>query len=175
MINYYKTYYWKNGKPYGKERVDPSTIAIAYRILVDPYYKRFTIEKYQDALFEDCVYDSLLLDFRHLKKEDQQSWQREILEETHEFTKALIRNQDDRAILIENLQFEGERCRKCMIFSIHDVLLSTHKMFYTVLGDPFNGVVLYDKEGNIVMKKTYEIDPVTEEFTQLLSEEWEFS
>lgn len=172
-MTYYKEYYWKKGKPYGKEPVDPKTSPLSYRIIVDPYYKRFSVEKYLKGRFEECVYDSLLLDFRHLQKDDQQAWQREILEETLEYTKGIIRNQDDRAILIETLQFEGERCRVCTIFSIHGVLLSTHRMSYTALGDPFNGVTLFDKEGRIVMQKTYEIDPLTEEFTLLLSEEWE--
>jgi hypothetical protein len=172
MIKYFTSYYWKNGKPYGLGVVDPSQVEFSYKIVVDPYYKRFSIERYQRHHFEKMIYDSSLLDFRHLKPADQAAWQRELIQEEPDKIKYLLRNQEDRAILIETLLFENQRCRSCQLHSIHGFFLSTHHLCYTSLQDTFNGVILFDAENRPVLLKTYEIDPLTEEFTTLIQEEW---
>lgn len=172
MFKHFQNYYWKAGKPYGLGVVDPIQAPYSYRIVVDPYYKRFSIEKYRYAGFEKIVYDSLLLDFRHLTLKDQMAWQREVLKEENDQSVCLLRNQEDRAVLMEILTFEQNQCRTCLTSSAHGIPLALHRMYYRSLQDPFDGVILYDLEGRPVMMKTYETDPQTGEFTILLSEEW---
>jgi hypothetical protein len=172
MFKHFQDYYWKEGKPYGRKEVDSSQTPYSYKIIVDPYYKRFSIEKYYFAKFDRVIYDSYLLDFRHLTLKDQMAWQREVLREEKDLSVCLLRNQDDRAILIETLLFEGEQCRECTTRSVHGIDLCIHRMYYRSLQDRFNGVVLYDNEGHPVMMKMYETDPLTGEFTNLLFEEW---
>lgn len=172
MYKHYKNYYWKMGKPYGAEEVDPSQAPFSYKIVSDPYFRRFSIEKYLLTRFEKVVYDSILLDFRHLSLKDQMAWQREVLKEEEDRTICLLRNQDDRAVLMETLTFDQNHCRTCTTHSVHGILLAVHRMFYRALQDAFDGVVLYDLEGRAVMMKSYETDPLTGEFTNLISEEW---
>ena len=172
MYAHFLDYYWKGGKPYGREAADASNTPASYKIIADPYYKRFTIEKYRFKAFDKIIYDSALLDFRSLKEKDQSQWWREILKEEKVSSRCLLRNQDDRAILFESLTFEGAMCRKCETLSIHGIPLAHHLMHYRKLNDTFDGVVLYDSERRPVMMKVYECDDETGEFTQLLSEEW---
>ncbi|MFI0435255.1 MAG: hypothetical protein ACH350_05945 [Parachlamydiaceae bacterium] len=173
MFKYFQDYYWKNGKPYGRNEVNPSVSPTSYKIVVDPYFKRFSIEKYLFSNFDKIIYDSILLDFRLLTLEDQTAWQRERLKEEKNSSTTLLRNQDDRVILTESLIFENNQCRSCIIRSIHGVRLSTHRMYYRHVNDQFDGVVLYDNEERIVMMKIYDIDVLTKEFTNLLFEEWD--
>jgi hypothetical protein len=172
MIKHFRTYYWKAGKPYGLDVVDPAQQNFSYKIIADPYYKRLSIEKFHYTQFEKTIYDSLLLDFRHLTLDDQVAWQREVVKEGENQSVCLLRNQDDRTILMETLFFENQLCRSCQTSSIHGVPLAVHRMYYQCLHDAFNGVVLYDLEEHPVMMKLYEIDPLTKEFTTLLKEEW---
>lgn len=172
MINLYLDYYWKNGKPYGKGLMPVNHSGEAYKIVVDPYYKRFSLEKYSKGQFIKVLYDSLLLDFRHLTAKDQYAWEKTVIEETPEIVRCLLRNQDDRAILVETHAFTGRRCRSCTLHSVHGVLLSKHCMYYRELQDPFDGIILWDAEERPIMKKTYAIDPETGEFSDLIHEEW---
>lgn len=174
MIKHFKDYYWKAGKPIGKEVIDPSS-PISYKIIVDPYFRRFSVEKYLEGTFDRVIYDSYLLDFRHVKPHEQAAWQREITEESDQKMVCFLRNQEDRAILIESHTYENGQARSCTLHSIHGIELSTHRMFYKALNDPFDGVVLYDIENRPIMKKTYEVDSESGEFTTLLSENWEMS
>jgi len=172
MFKHFQEYYWKDGKPYGRHAVDPSSTPTSYKVIVDPYFKRFSVEKYHHSHFEKIIYDSALLDFRHLTLKDQTAWHREVLQEENDTSTCLLRNQDDRAILIEDLVFEENQCRMCTTRSIHGVTLSMHRMYYRNLQDPFDGVILYDNEERPVMVKMYESDPLTGEFTHVLLEEW---
>ena len=172
MYKQYRNYYWKMGKPYGCEEVDASLAPFSYKIVSDPYFKRFSIEKYLFAHFDKVVYDSALLDFRHLSLKEQIAWQREVLKEEGDRSICLLRNQDDRAVLMETLTFHQNQCRTCETSSVHGLPIARHRMFYRSLQDPFDGVVLYDLEGRPVMMKIYETDPLTGEFTNLVSEEW---
>lgn len=172
MFKHYETYFWKDGKPYGAKETAQDGSPSSYKIVVDPYYKRFSIEKYQFAFFEKIIYDSNLLDLRHLTIKDQMAWQREVLNEEPDSSRCLLRDQNDRAILYEALTFEKELCRSCVTSSVHGVPIAVHRMYYSQLDDPFNGVVLFDIENRPVMMKVYEIDPITNEFTHLISEEW---
>lgn len=173
MIPYYQDYYWRNGKPVGRNLVDSQDAPQAYKIVIDPYFKRISIEKYLKGRFDKVVYDSQFLDFRKLKPAEQTAWSRELLHEDSTKTVHLMRDHYDRLILIETSLFEGNQCRECRISSIHGVLVSIHRMYYKALGDTFNGVILYDLEEKPVMSKEYEVDPVTGEFTNLIREEWE--
>lgn len=176
MIKHYQSYYWKKGKPYGRDKIeDPTTSLLSYKIVPDPYYRRFSIEKYKKGKFEKIVYDSFLFDFRHLKPEEQAAWQKELIEENNETTRCLLRNQDDRAVLFETYSFHNDHCRSCMIYSIHGLYVAKNCMYYCHLGDSFNGVVLYDSENQPVMMKTYTFDLTSGEFSNLLSEEWDMS
>ena len=173
MIPHYEDYYWKNGKPYGLKAIDPSATPLSYKIVVDPYYRRFSVEKYRFNHFDKLLYDSYLLDFRHLKPMNQTAWQKEQLSHENDIISCLIRNQDDRTILKETHYFEQGRPRLCKIESVHGTPLSTHRIFYADLGDSFNGVTLFDLEERIVMTKKYAIDSSTHEFTELLEECWD--
>ena len=169
---YYSNYFWKDGKPYG-QTLTASDAEICYKIVADPYYKRISIERYSQGRFMATIYDSLLLDFRRLKTWDDTAWQREQLEDNSQTRICILRNPDDRILFIETLSFVETYCHLCTLHSCHGLLLSTHRMFYSARGDIFDGVVLYDSEGRTVMRKHYQIDPATGEFSQLLKEEWE--
>lgn len=174
MNMHFCDYYWKAGKPYGRDKVNFDQPA-SYKIIADPYYKRICVEKYAYGKFTGIVYDSLLLDFRHLQSPDHLAWQREILKEEKDKTVCLLRNQDDRVIFLESLYFEGHLCRSCILHSVHGVHLSTHSMYYESLQDSFNGVILYDIEKRPVMKKSYTVNTFTGEFEELILEEWDMS
>lgn len=172
MFKYYKDYFWKEGKPFGIDEINPSQTASSYKIVSDPYLKRLSIEKYHYQFFDKIIYDSLLLDFRQLSVKDQTAWEREMIKEDEGQSFCLLRNQEDRVILIETLTYESNYCRSCLISSVHHTPLSIHRMYYRELHDPFDGVVLYDMEKHPVMLKMYEINSITREFNQLLYEEW---
>jgi hypothetical protein len=177
MYKHFENYYWKMGKPYGKGTTD-SSAETSYKIIVDPYFKRFSIEKYRYGTFEVILYDSLLLDFRHLKPINQNAWDRIELTDALETTpahlkKSLIKNQDDRIILKEEHFYEKERSKSCRLYSIHGILLSTHRLYYTDLGDSFNGVILFDVEERPVMMKRYEFNSERQDFTDLIEEVWD--
>lgn len=173
MYKHYRNYYWKKGKPCGVEETDAAATPISYKIIVDPYFKRFSIEKYQLARFDQVIYDSMLLDFRHLTLKDQIAWQREILTEEENLSVCLLRDQDDRAVLIETLTYDRNLCRSCIASTVHGVTVAIHRMYYRDQNDPFDGVILYDSEERPVMRKSYERDPKTGEFTVLIKEEWD--
>ena len=168
MAEKFLDYIWKNGKPKGiQSNADGD---VAYKIVADPYFKRISIEKYQGDCLVGVIYDSALLDFRHLKPAEQNAWQKMVVSEEGNRMISHIRNQDDRLILIEEYRFENQICRGCSTRSSHGVLISEQKIFYEHLGDSFNGVVLFDSNRHIVMYKRYTLDPITQAFTDLLEE-----
>lgn len=173
MFKHFQEYYWKDGKPYGRQEVDPTEVSCSYKVIVDPYYKRFSVERYRLTRLDKVIYDSYLLDFRHLTLKGQTAWHREVVKEEESSSLGLLRNQEDRAILFEGLAFEKDLCRECTTTSIHGIHLATHKMYYKSLGDDFNGVILYDIEERPVMMKVYEVDDDGNEFTNLLLEVWD--
>lgn len=171
MSIHYRDYVWKEGIPYGIGATNDCK-GMTYKIAMDPYRKRIAIERYENNVFCSVVYDSALLDFRHLKPAEQTAWQKVILSENSEKIVAAIYNQDDRLALIETYSFEGKFCRKCVSTSSHGIVLSHQKIFYQVLGDAFNGVLLQDINQHPVMFKRYESDSEGE-FTELIEEIWD--
>ena len=163
MSIHYRDYRWKEGIPYGIEKCSPS--GVTYKIPMDPYRKRISVEAYRDGAFERLIYDSHLLNFRHLKPEVMLAW-----EQTNTGTCTEIRDQDDRLLCIETYTFDGELCRECRITSPHGILIGTHKMHYKALGDTFNGVILFDANDRPVLSKTYEVDEESGQYTELKSE-----
>lgn len=148
MNKYFKNYIWKSGTPYGIHPVDqPEKENISYKIIMDPYRKRISIESYSKGTFTAVIYDSILLDFRKLNPQEQLAWQRETIKETAEELVSLIRNSEDRVILLEEQYFVQQRCSECRIYSPNRIHLSTHKM----VG---NEVILFDANGVMVMKQT---------------------
>lgn len=172
MTECYRDYVWRDGCPVGKIRCVLDAEGICYKIITGPYHKRISIEKYQDGVFQDTLYDSILLDFRRLKGGEPPEWERVLLSEKEGEMRILIRDQEDRALFIEVHQFQEGICRQCSLLSIHGVFLSLHRFLCADLGDPFDGVQLMDREQKIVMRKKYLLDPTTREFTQLLAEYW---
>lgn len=175
MHPYYRDYCWQNGVPRGCGRVpdtDLSLHAVAYRIIDDPYRKRFSVERYRDGLFDVIAYDSQLLDFRKLKPVEQQGWQRQVLETSGDATVCLIRNQEERVLYVERMRFDGTRCRECQLSTPQGVVLSIHRMFYRDLGDGFDGILLHDANDHCVLAKRYAIG-LTGEFSELLEERWD--
>ncbi|GAB4233917.1 MAG: hypothetical protein Tsb0021_13050 [Chlamydiales bacterium] len=175
MPDYFLDYSWKEGKPVGRNLIgDPTSAPLSFRVITDPYFKRYTIEKYRWGIFETLTYDSFLLDFRHLTPRDQLAWQRKNISHSDNKDLYLIRDMNDRVIIIESFVYEGSYCRKCALTSPHGILIGTQRIYYKDLGDPFNGVILFDSEGQKVMKKGYEVDRQGN-FTKLLEENWDFS
>ena len=174
MTRYYKDYVWKNGMPYGIQPYIEETDkkGISYKISSDPYHKRVSIEKYLEGEFFSIIYDSALFDFRHLKQGEQLAWQKTQIHESENTAVCHIRNQDDRLILIEKYRFENELCRECQAFTSLGTLLSIQKIYYKILNDLFDGVMLFDSQDHKVMSKHYEFDETTREFSHLIKEDW---
>lgn len=168
MNSYYLDYFWDQGIPFGRNPVESCENRIAYKIIMDPYRKHISIEKYKDEIFICTVYDSRFLDFRDLRKGEQLAWQKVPLDEKS----YIIRNQDDRVVFKEIYTFIKNRCRKCDAYSPQGIKLSSQEMFYVDLGDNFNGVILKDIEDRVVLFKEYSIDPQTHEFSELIQENW---
>ena len=172
MNQLYADYYWKKGVPQGVKKLTDPNANIAYKIVTDPYHKRYTLERYHQGKFETLVYDSFLLDFRKLTPVEQMAWQRETVKETPTELVSLIRNVEDRVVLIEHQFFQNSLCKECLIYSPHQLLVSKQKMFYKSLKDPFDGVILFDLNGKPIMRKKYAIGSEGE-FTDLLEECWD--
>lgn len=169
-MKHYQDYVWKEGFPYG---IHPTTATgTSYKIVSDPYNKRVSIEEYQGDDLQRVVYDSALFDFRTLTPAHQTAWEKSVLLRSENTERCLIRNQDDRAVLIEEYTFEGNRCRSCRSFSPHSILISLQSMYYTALGDSFDGVILFDANNKAVMCKKYAVDQESGEFSALLQENW---
>ena len=174
MFPYFRDYYWSKGCPKGRDKLSDKLLLqepLSYRIITDPYYKHITVEKYERGVFVSLVYDSNLLDFRRLKSADQLAWRSSVVSENEGQSTSLIRNQDDRVILLETYYFKAGKCRKCITTSPHRLKVSTQQMFYTELGDSFNGVKLLDADDHPVLVKTYGASPLGE-FTTILTENW---
>ena len=171
MKDHYKNYFWKDGIPYGNDKTEILS-GTTFRILSDPYRKWISIERYESSKFDRVVYDSHLFDFRTLKTLNQAAWQKEPLYEDEHVVKCLLRDQDDRAVLIEEYKFQSGKCKECHTSSIHGLPVSTQNIYYEALGAPFNGVVLFDTNNLVVMEKRYNIEEESGEFGELLSESW---
>lgn len=172
MAKNYSDYSWKQGKPEGIG--EASREGEFFRIVSDPYHKRYTIEKYSEGIFQEIIYDSSLLDFRKINPQHQMAWQREILADSGDVQKCLIRDMDERIIHIEELFFKQGRCRKCFISSVHGIFVAEQKVFLREEGDSFDGVILFDRLGKTVMYKKYSLGN-DGEFEQVLEECWEVS
>ncbi|MBA3816099.1 MAG: hypothetical protein H0X29_06200 [Parachlamydiaceae bacterium] len=173
MSKFFEDYVWKNGKPYGTTKKLLPKNEITYRVIADPYYKRISIEKYFDKLFDSVVYDSALFDFRHLKPAEQNAWQKVFVSQAENKTICHIRNQDDRLVLVEEYTFENNLCRECHSYSPHGILVSSQKIYYKTLNDQINGATLFDRNNHPVMYKTYQVNPATNEFSELIFEQWD--
>lgn len=168
---FFKDYCWRKGRPFGINALQSPLEegVLAYKIVADPYLKRLSVESYRNDFFEGTIYDSTLLDFRSLMCEIPPSWERSSL---GGLVTAVVRDICDRAIWTEEYAYEGEYCRLCRVHSAHGLLLSTHRLFYTVLGDKCDGVILYDAAGKAVFAKRYDVDEEGA-FSTLLEENWE--
>lgn len=177
MSKLYKDYFWKEGIPYGMGTLESheNVSSEAYKIVMDPYRKRISIEKYIGEKFNGVIYDSALFNFRHLKPAEQMAWQKFTILETPEKIESLIRNQDDRVVVREVYSFEKGFCRECQAFSPQGYPISIQRMYYTALNDPFNGVVLFDTLQHPVLYKKYSVNEETGEFAELLEEQWDMS
>jgi len=163
-------YTWKEGRPLPRKKLStPLENGPSFKIISDPYHKHITVELYQNGRYECTIYDSSLLDFRKLKPVDQTGWSREILDD-----KVIIRDMDDRVVHIEVYEFEDNFCRTCKVYSPHNWLTSTHRLYYQALGDPFNGVVLFDNYEKPVLVKKYKVNQKNE-FTELIQEDWDMN
>ena len=145
MIPYYHSYSWKNGLPVGNSKTqDPTKEKSSYAILSDPYRKRLSIEKYTYGKFDSVIYDSNLLDFRQLHPSIQERWLRETLDETPDTLTALVRDENHRAILIEEHDYKKSRCS--FLSPLEKKLLG----YQEILEDC---AILYDSEGMVVLEK----------------------
>lgn len=163
-IPHFEDYYWKDGKPVGIKKTS-SDAPTTFRIITDPYKKRFSIEKYALGKCHEVIYDSNLFDFRHLKSGADAAWQRECIEEKEDSILSYIRNMDERIILKEEAFFSGTVCHSCKIYSPHGVLIALQRMLK-------DRVILQDILEHPVLIKHYELD-ASGEFTTLLNEVWD--
>jgi hypothetical protein len=173
MSIHYKQYIWKEGFPVALGSSDPALSPESFKVISDPYRKRISIEKYHYQEFEKIIYDSALLSFKDLKKPEQTGWDIKITDNKNGISQGWLRNQDDRLIAIETYQFDENLCRACKVHSPHGFYLSVHRMYYTHLGDPFDGVILFDANDKPVMFKRYEFDKETCLFSNLMEEQWD--
>jgi hypothetical protein len=175
MTKHYEDYFWKEGIPYGIRHVEnPLNFENeTYKIVMDPYRKFISVEKYFKQDFVRIIYDSKLLNFRFLKTEDTRAWQKIITEETSNKVVCQLRDHDDRLVFIETHLFDNSLCRKCDVKSPHDIAISTQRMYYKLLQDPFDGVILFDSENKPVCFKEYEFDENLNEFTNLICAKWD--
>lgn len=173
MSKHYKDYFWNNGAPQGLQALDLEEVSKedSYKIVSDPYLKHISIEAYEKGHFVKVVYDSQFLNFKKLKPEFQQAWERQLLNDGNE---CLIKDQDDRIILKERYVFKDSLCCECHIFSATDYYLASQYVYYTSLGDLINGVAFYDANDHIVMLKEYQIDELNN-FTEVTKTIWSFS
>ncbi len=177
MAARYKDYFWLKGVPKGRTALDDEqskAAEVSYKIVDDPYHKRYSVERYENGHFNSIVYDSILLDFRHLKPAEQQGWSKETTVTDESTVTCLIRNQEDRLIFLETHLFNGDVCRECTIFSPHGWLLAKSRMFYRSKDDATDGVILLDRQDRPVMYKLYEIGE-DGSFTELIEEQWDLS
>lgn len=172
-MKHYRDYIWKEGIPYGIQiEENISSVGTTYKIVADPYRKWISLEEYHDGKYSKTIYDSLLLDFRKLKPAAQNAWNKIQIKDEDQAITSLIRDHNDRVILFEHYAFEDGRCRSCTATSAFGQTLSHQKIFYKTLGDNFDGVILYDANHYPVMRKKYKVDPESDEFGELLEENW---
>lgn len=177
MTKHYKDYIWKNGKPYGCAALLENTplVGISYKVIADPYYKRISIELYQDGIYQKTIYDSALFDFRHLKPVEQNAWQKQTITESADKMICHIRNQDDRLVLIEEYTFDDNLCVECRSYSPHGNLVAIQKIYYQSKQATFDGVLLYDTNDHLVVSKYYKVNEANGEFSELIEECWDMS
>ena len=165
--NTYLDYRWNGGRPEGISPVQGDAAhqeGTVYKITSDPYHKRIQVERYEKGVFAAIDYDNALFDFRWVDVAAQGGWEKQWFSETE----CWIRNVDDRVILSESYTFDGDLCLRCEARSPHGVLVSVQAMNYTSRNDDFDGVVLYDATGRVVMEKRYCVGP-DGQFTTLIS------
>ena len=136
-------YFWQKGKPKTSKKLKPEVCKnapLAYRIMSDPYKKRYSIEKYENGCFSYCVYDSNLFDFRLLEIQEPLSWEKEELEEGG---KVLLRDQDQR-VRIRECHLNPSTCEW---YSVHGVLIARQEV------EPNTFLRLRDPEGVLVMER----------------------
>jgi hypothetical protein len=173
MSTHYGHYAWKEGIPIGLGSVDPSSTHESYKVIADPYRKRISLEKYHYQQFDKVVYDSALINFKDFKRSETLAWQKTMEKDDKGISRGFIRNQEDRLIFIETYRFQEDLCRECRVHSPHSFLLSIHEMYYSHLGDFFDGVILYDSNHHPVMFKRYVFDAESRQFTDLIEEQWD--
>lgn len=170
----YDDYYWDKGVPKGRKRTTPKE-KTSYKILSDPYRKRFSVEEYLEGSFQKILYDSNLFDFRSLFKGEDASWQRETLSETATSAHTLIRNMEERIVLKEELCYDSQgNCTGCTLYSPHGVLLGQQTILDRTHGAPFDGVEFRDASGRIVLQKEYEKNKETGAFENLIRQQGVF-
>lgn len=174
LTHHYQDYFWKEGIPYGiRAAADPQNSEDpTYKIVMDPYRKHISIEKYWQLEFQGIIYDSCLLNFRHLKNDETRAWQKTTILESLEKTICHLRDQDDRLVFQETYLFDNHLCRECRVDSPHGISLSIQRMYYKTLNDSFNGLILFDQNAHPVIFKHYEWDEQTQEFTDLIEANW---
>ena len=168
----YTSYYWNHGIPKGFSKIKTSeTPGTHYKIVSDPYHKRYSIEKYSGSTYVKTLYDSAAFDFRLLKPAEQMGWQKETLSEDTEMTTCLIRNLDDRVILTEENFFEKGLCTGSRAYCPLGKPISIQTIYSTRRGDVFNGVLLKDMNHQPITFKRYAVNKEGE-FTEVLEEHW---
>jgi hypothetical protein len=94
----------------------------------------------------------LLLDFLYLTSLDQMAWQREIIQESAE--ESIIYCETKK---IERFYEKPSYLKRAdvvfIIFILHGIEISTHRMFHQNEQDSFNKGILYDLGKNRLCKK----------------------
>lgn len=163
-MTHYLNIQWKKGIPVGINPIDPKSPR-SYKIVKDPYRKRFSVEKYCEGTFDAIVYDSALFDFRKLVDPEQKVWQ-----QTATSSGTHIRDENDRLILIEKYSFENAFCKEARLFSPHGIPIAVQKMYDKAFGDPYDGSVLFDLEGQPIFWRTFEEGKVNQGWGALYTE-----
>ncbi len=171
-------YVWINGVPHEKKKnlaLQGKCPPRSYHIVSDPYRKRILIEKYFSHVFDSLVYDSALLDFRHLRTMDEGAWEREHRLRTPMREESWLRDPNGRLVLRENVFYQHKEPYRCELYSPHGIFLAWHAIYNKNLGYSWNGVIFFDRQNHPVFWKEYLLDAETNSFTDLIREEWDMS
>jgi hypothetical protein len=150
--HFYRDYAWKKGSPHGFKR-GAHLKGISYRILSDSYQKKVVIERYKNRKFDLCIYDSSLIDFRKLKnQEGKELWYSEELSfKKSDLESALVRDECDRAVVIERYHYLEGTLVETEIFTPHQILIARQK--FTYFSEDQLLMKFYDVEGKLVFEE----------------------
>jgi hypothetical protein len=169
--HFFTNYYWEKGRPKGTGLAKKPE-KNCFRIITDAYFKRYIVERYDQGLYQETLYDSFLLDFRKLDSKNQLGWQKVCVFSTKEKEIHRLLDLEERTILVETSYFKEGLCLLTESHHPQGTLVCKNQLLYKQFGDNINGSMLLDRGGRVVALKEYKFCQ-ERVFTDLLYENWE--